>query len=132
MRERSADLNRANGFLESILTGIRSGVVVLDGDLRVVAWNYRAEDLWGLRANEVKGQNFLNLDIGLPAGDLRPAIRACLNGGGDQHEVVLSATNRRGKTIVCRVMATPLLDAAKDVRGAILMMDEQQISKPEE
>jgi hypothetical protein len=29
-------------------------------------------------------------------------------------------------------MATPLLDAGKNVRGAILMMDEQQISKPEE
>src|SRR5262249_34955864 len=101
LRERSDDLNRANGFLESILTGVRSGVIVLDGELRVIAWNYRAEDLWGLRGDEVKGQNFLNLDIGLPAGDLRSSIRACLNGDRDHFEVGVPATNRRGKSIVC-------------------------------
>ncbi len=47
LRDRSDDLNRANGFFESILTGVRSGVVVIDRDLRVTAWNHRAEDLWG-------------------------------------------------------------------------------------
>jgi two-component system CheB/CheR fusion protein len=104
---------------------VRSGVVVLDRELHVVAWNHRSEDLWGLRADEVTGQNFLNLDIGLPTGELRAAIRACLGGDGDHTETEVGATNRRGRAIRCKVMVTPLLDTAKGVRGAILLMDEQ-------
>ena len=125
LRERSDDLNRANGFLESILTGVRAGVVVLDRELRVLAWNHRAEDLWGLRSDEVKGQNFLNLDIGLPTEQLRQSIRGSLGGDGDFTESSLAATNRRGKAITCKVMTTPLLGNNKDVRGVILMMEEQ-------
>src|SRR5205807_1972423 len=66
LRQRSDELNGANSFLESILSGVRTAVVVVDRELHVIAWNHRAEDLWGLRGDEVKGQNFLNLDIGLP------------------------------------------------------------------
>ena len=37
-----------------------------------------AEDLWGLRADEVEGQHFLGLDIGLPVEQLRQPMRAVL------------------------------------------------------
>jgi two-component system CheB/CheR fusion protein len=125
LRKRGDDLNRANGFLEAILKGVRSGVIVLDRELRVLAWNHRAEDMWGVRADEATGQNFLNMDIGLPLEQLRAGIRACLNGDGEHAEVVVSATNRRGKTISCKVAGTPLVGATKEVRGVILLMEEQ-------
>jgi two-component system CheB/CheR fusion protein len=125
LRQRSDDLNGANGFLESVLTGVRSGVAVLDRELHVIAWNHRAEDLWGLRPDEVRNQNFLNLDMGLPADQLRPGIRACLNGESDHTETVLAATNRRGKPISCRVTGTPLLGSNRERRGVILLMEEQ-------
>jgi PAS domain S-box-containing protein len=70
-------------------------------------WNHRAEDLWGLRTDAVKGQNFLNLDIGFPTEQLRTAIRACLAGETDYSETTVMATNRRGRSIECRVAATP-------------------------
>ena len=130
LRQRGDDLNRSNGVLESILTGMRSGVVVLDRELHVIAWNPRAEDLWGLRADEVQAQNFLNLDIGLPIEQLRAGIRACLNGDGDHTEQVVPATNRRGRAITCRVTATPLNGANKEIRGVILLMDEQAAGVP--
>jgi two-component system CheB/CheR fusion protein len=125
IRDRGHALDRANSFLESILGGVRSGVVVLDRELHVIAWNHRAEDLWGLRTDEVKGQNFLNLDIGLPTDQLRPGIRACLNGESECAETVLAATNRRGRTIACKVIGTPLVGQSKEARGVILLMDEQ-------
>jgi two-component system CheB/CheR fusion protein len=124
MRQRGEELNSVNSFLESILTGVRSGVVVVDRELHVTAWNHRSEDLWGLRADEVRNQNFLNLDIGLPTEKLRPTIRECLNGDGDHQELTLPATNRRGRTIDCKVTSTPLLGPDRRVRGVILMMDE--------
>jgi two-component system, chemotaxis family, CheB/CheR fusion protein len=125
LRERSDDFNRANSFLESILTGVRTGVVVVDRELHVLAWNNRSEDLWGLRNDEVKKQNFLNLDIGISAAQLRPAIRDCLAGTRDYSELSLPATNRRGKAIVCKVTVTPLVTASREIRGAILLMEEQ-------
>src|SRR5262249_53686254 len=111
-------------FLESVLTGVRAGVVVLNRELHVIAWNHRAEDLWGLRADETKGQNFLNLDIGLPTDRLRPAMRACLSSASEHEESVIAATNRRGRAISCRVTCTPL-GSGREVRGVILMMEEQ-------
>jgi two-component system CheB/CheR fusion protein len=131
LRERGDDLNHANSLLQSILTGVRSGVIVLDRELHVIAWNHRAEDLWGLRTEEVKGQNFLNLDIGLPADRLRSGIRACLSGDSDYTETVVPATNRRGRAITCKVIGTPLMGPAKETRGVILLMDEEPAgSKP--
>jgi two-component system CheB/CheR fusion protein len=124
LRQRSDDFTRVNSFLESILTGVRSGVVVVDRELHVIAWNTRAEDLWGLRVDEVKGQNFLNLDIGLPTDQLRGPIRECLSGAREHVEVVMPATNRRGKAISCRISISPLVSPTKDPRGAILLMEE--------
>jgi two-component system CheB/CheR fusion protein len=57
-------------------------------------WNQRAEDLWGLRGDEVRGRSFLGLDIGLPVAELRPLVRACLAGEADTRELTVDATNR--------------------------------------
>jgi len=51
-------------FLESVFTSLPSSVVILDRDLHVQIWNRKAEDMW-FGAEEVEGQHFLNLDIGL-------------------------------------------------------------------
>lgn len=56
LRERQAELDSSNVFLQSILASIMIGVIVVDREGRVLIWNHRAEDLWGLRADEVRGQ----------------------------------------------------------------------------
>jgi two-component system CheB/CheR fusion protein len=124
VRQRSDELNRANRFLDSVLTALRSGIVAVDRELRLLAWSRQAEELWGLRAHEVSGQHLLNLDIGLPVQRLRPVLKACLNGEGSHQEVVLEAVNRRGRKIQCRVICSPLLGPDSSVTGAILAMDE--------
>ena len=73
----------------------------------------------------MQGRSLLNLDIGLPVGELRAPIRACLNDGADYKELVLDAVNRRGKSIRCRIACTPLL-TGKRREGVILMMDEAE------
>ncbi|MBD2020062.1 PAS domain-containing protein [Leptolyngbya sp. FACHB-36] len=128
LQRRSEELNQSNAFLESVFTSLRGGVVVLDSNLQVQIWNHKAEDLWGLRTEEVAGQNFLNLDIGLPVGQLRQSIRDCLIGSPDGAvEVTLDAVNRRGKGIQCRVTCTPLVDSSPEVQGVILLMEDRSI-----
>jgi len=124
-RDRGDQLGELNSFLESILTSLRSAVAVVDRDLHVRKWSRRAEDLWGLRSNEVLEKNFLNLDIGLPVEQLRTAIRSCLAGDAEVMDLTLDATNRRGRPIHVRVTCTPLTASpSKDSRGVILMMEE--------
>ncbi|MFL5401490.1 MAG: CheR family methyltransferase [Gemmatimonadales bacterium] len=125
LRQRGDDLDSANSFLESMLATLHGGVVVVDRDLRVIAWNDRAEDLWGLRNSEANGQHFLNLDIGLPVERLKSALKTCFGGDGNGAQVLsLDAVNRRGKSIRCQVTCTPLRGGEDEVRGAILMMEE--------
>jgi two-component system CheB/CheR fusion protein len=124
LRTRSEELNHVNAFLESVLTSMRAGALVANANLDVLMWNHRAEDLWGLRADEVQGKGLLNLDIGLPVGELRTIIRLCLAGEVGQQEIVVDAVNRRGKKIKCRVTCAPLVTAAKKREGIILTMEE--------
>jgi two-component system CheB/CheR fusion protein len=126
LRTRTEEVNHLNAFLESVLAGMRSAAVVVNQKLNVLMWNRRAEDLWGLRPEEAEGRALLNLDIGLPVGQLRDVIRPCLGGDQDHHEIVLDAVNRRGKKIQCRVTCSPLVSVGKKREGVILLMEEIQ------
>jgi two-component system CheB/CheR fusion protein len=125
LRQRGQDLNRTNAFLQSIMYGIREGLIVLDRNLQVQAWNRMAENLWGLRADEVVGQHFFNLDIGLPVDKLNTMIRTTLNEGSwdNLQEVALEAVNRRGRPIAITVTATPLMED-ETRQGVILVVKE--------
>lgn len=96
MLRRTEKLNNTNAFLNSILSSLRAAVVVVDRSLNILIWNRIAEELWGLRADEVRDQSLLNLDIGLPVGQLRGPIRSCLSQEAEQQEILVDATNRRG------------------------------------
>jgi two-component system CheB/CheR fusion protein len=121
---RTAELDEVNDFLESMLVSHQGALVVVDRDLRVSVWNDHSAELWGLRPDEVPGQHFLNLDIGLPVEALRSRIRAVLAGDTQEEVLVLEATNRRGRELRCRVALSPLVDRDREIRGAIITMDE--------
>jgi two-component system CheB/CheR fusion protein len=130
LAQRTTDLNQLNAFLESIWAGLGGAVVVLDPDLRVLVWNHGSEDLWGVRQDEVQGQHFLNLDIGLPSDRLRPALREAMSGQNGTQSTVIQATNRRGRTVSCRVTCSPLLDSDKTLRGVIMIVVDQPAQQP--
>jgi two-component system CheB/CheR fusion protein len=122
IRMRSDELDRANQFLETILTSLRGGVIVVDVDRRIRAWNTKAEDLWGLREEEVQEQDLLTVDIGFPVSELARPLERCLSDGGDITSIEADAVTRRGRTIRCRVTLTPLREDSQ-VNGAIVVME---------
>ena len=123
LRERTAELNRVNRFMEAMFTSMRQAVVVVDAELRVSVWNRYAEELWGLRRDEVEGKPLLSLDIGLPLGEVEAKIQGCL-AGEESHPVTVDAINRRGKAIRCTVGCTTLKSIAGVREGAILTMED--------
>jgi two-component system, chemotaxis family, CheB/CheR fusion protein len=119
---RTEESQTATAFLQSILTSLRVGVAVVDPQLAVLVWNRRAEDLWGLRAEEVQGKPLLGLDIGLPVGRL--PLAGFLDGTASYQEETLDATTRRGKAIRCHVTCTPFLGPGGGRAGVVLLMEE--------
>ena len=127
LRDRTSELNRVNEFLEAILTSLGIGVAVVDRQQRVQVWNYRAEDLWGLRQDEAVEHHLLSLDIGLPTEQLAGSLRAVLGGASDREAAVIAAVNRRGRTIEVETTILPLRSVAADgeiVGGAIILMQD--------
>jgi two-component system CheB/CheR fusion protein len=125
LRIRSDELHEVNALLEAILRSMQGAVVVLDRELEVLLWNEKAEDLWGLRRDEVVGRHFLNLDIGLPVDQLQQPLRSATTAGGAASDVMLAAVDRRGRAVQCRVWVAPLRANERDSHGAILLMEAQ-------
>ncbi len=119
LRVRSSELDDVNVFLTGVLASVPIGVVVLDRELKVRTWNHLSEEVWGLRSDEVLGEQFFALDLGLPTGVLRDPVRAALDGGSAQR-VDIEAVNRRGKSITCSVTCSPLTGSGE---GVVLLME---------
>jgi two-component system, chemotaxis family, CheB/CheR fusion protein len=126
LRMRGDELNQVNAFLEQVFTSLRHGVAVVDPNFRILVWNRKAEDLWGIRSDEAEGANLLNLDIGLPVEQLRQPVRSALaKSDGAVNELVLPATNRKGRSIQCRVVCAPLVGRDDgEPQGVIVIMEE--------
>ncbi len=121
MRIRTGELDETRTYLEGVLSSIGAGIVVLDGDLSVRSWNRGAEELWGLRAEEVFQQPFFALDFGLPTDGLPDILQTSLNSGRRAGPVEIPAINRIGRSIVCAVTCSPLT-GTRD--GMVLLMED--------
>lgn len=124
LSHRTLELNDMNACLDTILSTVGVGVLVVDRDQHIQVWNGHARELWGLTSEEVEDQHVLSLDIGLPLENLKGELRAILERRSEQEQVVLPATNRRGKPVQCGVTLLPLKgDHDGAVSGAIMMME---------
>jgi two-component system CheB/CheR fusion protein len=127
LRERTDEALRTNAFVTSILASIPQAVIVVDRRLQVTAWSQTATDTWGLREDEVRGENFLNLDIGIPVDRLRDAIRVVL--GGDPHGTLqLEGHNRRGQPVAATVSFAELRAHDGEIVGAILVVNAERVA----
>jgi len=127
LRDHQDEVERLNRFMAAVLGSMHSGVAVVDSDLQILAWNSRAEDLWGVRTDEAVGDHLMNLDIGLPLDELRQPLRRQLgNHEADPVALVLDAVNRRGKALQVQVTLTHIRDHGDSTPAAMLMMDVLQ------
>jgi two-component system, chemotaxis family, CheB/CheR fusion protein len=96
-------------------------VIVIDGAQRVRVWNATSEDLWGLRADEVEGCDFRELDIGLPIRELEDAVAQTLDGSSGRVDRQIEAVNRRGQALHCVVRVMALRTRASEIYGSMIL-----------
>ncbi len=119
----SQDLDRVSTYFESVLTSLRAAVVVVDRNLQIQVWSDKAQDLWGLRADEALGRDFLGLDIGLPVALLAETLHEALTGQVTSQESLLDGFNRMGKPVRCLVSCTTLR-RGDEIHGIVLLTEE--------
>ena len=119
---RTGELDKANMFLEGILSSLGVGVAVIDREETIHVWNANSEDLWGLRSDEVEGKQLASLDIGLPVAKLKDPLRQLFASDSDV-ETTVAATTRRGRKMECRVRMQPLRQSDGETYGALLLME---------
>jgi two-component system, chemotaxis family, CheB/CheR fusion protein len=129
-RAHTEELDRLNLFLEGILGNLRVGVVVVDREHRVQLWNANSQDLWGLRPEEVEGEDLLELDIGLPVAKLRQPLEEAISNAGTSTDLTLEAVNRRGRSFQCEVRVMPLFSAQHGLFGGIVLAREADGDEP--
>lgn len=123
LRDRQDELDHLNDFMSSVLGSMNSGVAVVDSTMKVLAWNARAEDLWGVRTDEAIGSHLFDLDIGLPLDSLRQPIREQLDSEPPESaSTTMKAVNRRGRAIEVKVTLTHLEQQTASP-AAMLVMD---------
>jgi len=127
LRGRTEELDQTNSFLGSVLRSLGSAVIVLNEDLRVRVWSPGAEDLWGLRPDEAESKELLSLDIGLPVADIAPKLRQILTDAqaDGNMDAMVTAINRRGKTVELAIAASPMRTEEGTVSGVILVIDQK-------
>ncbi len=121
---RTRELVRSNALLASILGSIRLGAVTVDQELRILTWNRRAEEFWGVPSAEAVGQFLLNLDIGLPVERLKQPLREVLERGRRQSELFLPSVLHDGRPCHVRIILSPLLMPDGGCSGVSILMEE--------
>jgi two-component system CheB/CheR fusion protein len=110
--------------MTSVMGSLNVGIAVVDRQLHVLAWNAKAQDLWGIRPDEAVRAHLFNLDIGLPLERLQPLLKKQLAGGNSDHDSIrLEAVNRRGRPLEVLVTVTSLSSDSQEPTGAIVVMD---------
>jgi two-component system CheB/CheR fusion protein len=128
LRQRTQELDEVNAFMETILMSMGGAVIVVDSNQAIQVWNSHATDMWGLRPEEVQGEHLFGLDIGLPVHRLKAGLRAALAGADARVETVLSAIDRRGRALECKVTILPLAISPDQITGAILLMERASLN----
>ncbi len=117
------ELERLREFSENILESLNDGLAVVNRDDRVLRWNRRLEELYGLRHEAA---------VGRPLDDIfEPAFLEVLRGarrdspeGAAFYRVPLCTRHDRPRRVLVNVATTPLRDSEGAIAGTIVIVED--------
>jgi two-component system NtrC family sensor kinase len=117
------EVDRMREFSENILESLNDGIAVVDRDDRIVRWNRRLEELYGIRHENAVGRL---LDQLFDSGFIEVLSSAKREHpeGTTFYRVPLSTRHEPGRRILVNVASTPLRDSDGAIAGTILIVED--------
>jgi PAS domain S-box-containing protein len=123
LRMKADELERMREFSENILESLNDGLAVVNRDDRIVRWNRRLEELYGIRhesavgrrLDEVFDQDFFDV--------LRSARRQSPEGAAF-YRVPLATRHEASRRLLVNVATTPLRDSDGAIAGTIVIVED--------
>jgi two-component system, NtrC family, sensor kinase len=117
------ELDRMREFSENILESLNDGLAVVDREGRIVRWNRRLEELYGVRHEAAVGRPLQQI--------VDPAFAEILRAGRNEspdgaalYRVPLSSRHEPPRRLLVNVATTPLRDMAGAIAGTIVVVED--------
>jgi two-component system, NtrC family, sensor kinase len=123
LRNKADELERMREFSENILESLNDGLAVVNRDDRIVRWNRRLEELYGIRhegavsrrLDEIFEPGFLEV--------LRSARRESPEGAAF-YRVPLTTRHESARRLLVNLATTPLRDSDGAIAGTIVIIED--------
>ena len=117
------ELDRMREFSENILESLNDGLVVINRDDRIVRWNRRLEELYGVRHEHAVGHR---LDEVFESGfvEVLRAGRRESPEGAAFYRVPLVTRHDGARPLLVNVATTPLRDSDGAIAGTIVIIED--------
>jgi PAS domain S-box-containing protein len=122
LRMKADELERMREFSENILESLNDGLAVVNRENRVVRWNRRLEELYGVRHEDAVGRRLGELFDPMfmeVLGSRRESVE-----GTAFYRVPLPTRHETSRRLLVNVATTPLRDSDGAVAGTILVIED--------
>jgi two-component system, NtrC family, sensor kinase len=119
LEQKALEVARLKDFSENIVESLNVGVLAIDLEGTVEAWNTRMEQLFGVARNDAVGHPLSEL--------LPPELVQEIATRGDEEQVTGIHKHRlvhQGKSVVINVSITPLVGKSAERIGRLLLFDD--------
>jgi len=119
LEQKASEIARLKDFSENIVESLNVGVLAVDLEGTVEAWNSRMEQVFGVPRDAAVGQ---------PLGSLLPAELASEIASRDDQEQITGIYKhrfqRQGRSLILNVSITPLVGKSGERIGRLLLFDD--------
>ena len=123
LRMKADELDHMREFSENILESLNDGLAVINRDDRIVRWNRRLEELYGVRHEDAVGRR---LDEVFSAGffEVLRSARHDSSEGEAFYRVPLITRQAPARRLLVNVATTPLRESDGRIAGTILIIED--------
>src|SRR5690606_3467998 len=117
------ELDRMREFSENILESLNDGIAVVDRDDRVVRWNRRLEELYGIRHEDAVSRPLGQL-FDSEFYDVLRSARSESPEGAAFYRVPLAPRPHPVRRLLVKVATTPLRDSDGAIAGTVVIVED--------
>jgi PAS domain S-box-containing protein len=123
LHNKADELERMREFSENILESLNDGLAVVNRDDRIVRWNRRLEELYGVRHEDAVSHRLDQLFESGFLEALRSSRRESPEGGAF-YRVPLTTRHDPARRLLVNMATTPLRDSDGAIAGSIVVVED--------